>query len=252
MASRNDPPIVQAVAVSEIRGADATPLLEAIPAEAVEYSPFATTEAVAADQRRASATADTRACRDGAGDAVRRANDIGRYEAERERALIADGNRHARVGNQYDARRTPQYREDAAYARKVAQEEENEDVGDRDIAYEDRDPYKVGLAILASTRIKQERASTRSASTRSRTTTAGSTRCVDKSRSRNSLLYLFLGGVDGARRGRGAPPTNRRRGTRGSSPGHSLVLAPYHGQEAPLTRTRRRGARMRLATLTRT
>ena len=55
-------------------------------------------------------------------------------------ALIADGNRHARVGNQYDARRTPQYREDAAYARKVA-EQENEDVGDRDIAYEDRDPY---------------------------------------------------------------------------------------------------------------
>ena len=40
--------------MSEIRGADATPLLEAIPAEAVEYSPFATTEAVAADQRRAS------------------------------------------------------------------------------------------------------------------------------------------------------------------------------------------------------
>ena len=66
-------------------------------------------------------------------------------EAERERALIADGNRHARVGNQYDARRTPQYREDAAYARKVAQEED-EDVGDRDIAYEDRDPYKVGLS----------------------------------------------------------------------------------------------------------
>ena len=134
MAS-NDPPVVQAVAVSEIRGADATPLLEAIPAEAVEYSPFATTEAVAADQRRASNPADTRACRDDAGDAVRRANDIGKYEAERERALIADGNRHARVGNQYDARRTPQYREDAAYARKVAQEE-NEDVGDRDIAYE--------------------------------------------------------------------------------------------------------------------
>ena len=73
------------------------------------------------------------------------ANDIGKWEAERERALIADGNRHARVGNQYDARRTPQYREDAAYARKVAQEE-NEDVGDRDIAYEDRDPYKVGLS----------------------------------------------------------------------------------------------------------
>ena len=145
MASNHDPPIVQAVAVSEIRGADATPLLEAIPAEAVEYSPFATTEAVAADQRRASNPADTRACRDDAGDAVRRANDIGKYEAERERALIADGNRHARVGNQYDARRTPQYREDAAYARKV-QQEENEDVGDRDIAYEDRDPYKVGLS----------------------------------------------------------------------------------------------------------
>ena len=144
MAS-NDPPVVQAVAVSEIRGADATPLLEAIPAEAVEYSPFATTEAVAADQRRASNPADTRACRDDAGDAVRRANDIGKWEAERERALIADGNRHARVGNQYDARRTPQYREDAAYARKVAQEE-SEDVGDRDIAYEDRDPYKVGLS----------------------------------------------------------------------------------------------------------
>ena len=144
MAS-NDPPVVQAVAVSEIRGADATPLLEAIPAEAVEYSPFATTEAVAADQRRASNPADTRACRDDAGDAVRRANDIGKYEAERERALIADGNRHARVGNQYDARRTPQYREDAAYARKV-QQEESEDVGDRDIAYEDRDPYKVGLS----------------------------------------------------------------------------------------------------------
>ena len=71
MASNHDPPVVQAVAVSEIRGADATPLLEAIPAEAVEYSPFATTEAVAADQRRASNPADTRACRDGAGDAVR-------------------------------------------------------------------------------------------------------------------------------------------------------------------------------------
>ena len=54
MASNDNTPIVQAVAVSEIRGADATPLLEAIPAEAVEYSPFATTEAVAADQRRAS------------------------------------------------------------------------------------------------------------------------------------------------------------------------------------------------------
>ena len=32
-----------------------------------------------------------------------------------------------------------------AYARKVA-EQENEDVGDRDIAYEDRDPYKIGLS----------------------------------------------------------------------------------------------------------
>ena len=70
MASNDNTPIVQAVAVSEIRGADATPLLEAIPAEAVEYSPFATTEAIASDQRRASNPADTRACRDGAGDAA--------------------------------------------------------------------------------------------------------------------------------------------------------------------------------------
>ena len=71
MASNDNTPIVQAVAVSEIRGADATPLLEAIPAEAVEYSPFATTEAVAADQRRASHAADMRGCRAGAGDAAR-------------------------------------------------------------------------------------------------------------------------------------------------------------------------------------
>ena len=131
MASNDNTPIVRP-SPSPKSAAPTPPLLEAIPAEAVEYSPFATTEAVAADQRRSSATADTRACRDGAGDAVRRANDIGKWEAERERALIADGNRHARVGNQYDARRTPQYREDAAYARKVAQEE-NEDVGDRDM-----------------------------------------------------------------------------------------------------------------------
>ena len=81
MASNDNTPIVQAVAVSEIRGADATPLLEAIPAEAAEYSPFATTEAVAADQRRASNAADMRGCRDGAGDAVRMRRDA--FLAER-------------------------------------------------------------------------------------------------------------------------------------------------------------------------
>lgn len=129
------PPVVQAVAVGEIAGADATPLLQAT---AVEYSPLVA-DAELHDQRDATLI-DKRGCRDEADDVIRRANDIGKFEADRERALIAGGERHADVANPYDARRTPQYRDDAAAARKEAAPE---DTGARDIAYEDRDPYRV-------------------------------------------------------------------------------------------------------------
>ena len=146
MASNDNTPIVQAVAVSEIRGADATPLLEAIPRRSRRVQPLRARRRPSprtSDERRTPRTRALVETAPATRSAAPMTSENGR--PKREWALIADGNRHARVGNQYDARRTPQYREDAAYARKVAQEE-SEDVGDRDRGLRGPGPpYKVGL-----------------------------------------------------------------------------------------------------------
>mmetsp|Transcript_17107 Transcript_17107/g.53417 ORF Transcript_17107/g.53417 Transcript_17107/m.53417 type:complete len:195 (-) Transcript_17107:46-630(-) len=144
------------------RPVDATPLLDATRADAynpLSADPYAVTE----DQRRFANGDDGRAAaaRTRPADALRRANAVARTEQAREDHAASVAERHGREANAANtAARAPialQYATarfadghdsaDPAYQRKIAEEDAlrgqptAEDVGDRDIPYEDRDPY---------------------------------------------------------------------------------------------------------------